>query len=124
MGGIEMMYLNLDGRGPKLIVAGKKEGESQAFHLEKNEFITWAKVRANKFVQELTFRTNKGKMLGPVGGQGWRGGILSKDKCGDETEVPGPFKKQLCGIMGGAGSFVDSIAFRWGPVPEKVLSGN
>jgi len=120
--GIDLMYQNFDGKGPRRAIAGKKDGDATTFNLATNEFITWAKVRSNKFVQELTFRTNKGKLLGPVGGQGWKGGILSKDKAGDEVEVPAPFKKQLCGIAGSSGNWIESIAFRWGPVPDKVMN--
>jgi hypothetical protein len=97
-------------------LAGKEEGGATHFVLTAGEYIVGAKIRAGKYVQALSFSTNKGNTLGPVGGKGWL--IGGKDKQGQDfesTAPPGGY--QLCGIKGKASdTAIDSIMFRWGPV--------
>jgi len=76
-------------------------------------------VRSNIFVQSLAFTTNKGRTLGPIGGKGWNKLVgKSKDEEGKEIKVAAPIHYQLCGMSGRVGLWIDSIAFRWGPVPN------
>lgn len=113
--GMEVTYA-MQGGNPKMV--GRANGKATTYEFDQNEFITWAKVRSNKFVQCLTFRTNTGNTIGPCGGNGWNG-MLKKDPEGKEVVVPAPMKRQLCGFKGGAGHWMDSIQFRWGPVPGQ-----
>lgn len=95
-------------------------GKSTSFDLEKGEFITQVTVRSNKYVQSIGFKTNKGNMLGPVGGKGWtKIDLRGNDTEGEEVKISAPFKMQLCGLTGRAGDYIDQIAFRWGPVPQQ-----
>jgi hypothetical protein len=109
--GMEIVYAH----GKK--TAGTLEGDAETLELKQGEFITQLHVRANKYVQSLSFKTNKGRDFGPVGGKGWNGIIRNKDPAGEEVKVAAPFKFQLCGFRGSAGGCIDNIAFRWGPVP-------
>lgn len=97
-----------------------KESEFN-IHADKGECITSVTVRANKYVQSIGFKTNKGRMFGPHGGKGWNkltGALSGKDDPeGEEIKVPAPMKLQLCGLLGRGGDRIDQIAFRWGPIP-------
>jgi hypothetical protein len=97
-------------------LAGKAEGSETHFVLTAGEYIVGAKIRAGKLLQALSFSTNKGNTLGPVGGKGWL--IGGKDKQGQDFESnPPPGGYQLCGIKGkSSDDAIDSIMFRWGPV--------
>jgi len=101
-------------------VVGSKDGNAHEFTLGPNEFIIKAEVRASeKSIQCLTFRTNKGRELGPCGGKGW---LLGKDRAGDEFKIPAPFKYQLAGFQGTADEkHITSLAMSWGPAlgPKK-----
>lgn len=110
--GLEMVYAH----GKKM--AGSTDGDAESFEMDAGEFITQVRVRSNKYVQSLAFKTNKGREFGPVGGKGWNG-LLKKDPEGEELKVAAPFKFQLCGFRGTAGACIDSIALRWGPVPNN-----
>lgn len=90
------------------------DGKKHEIVFDDDEFITHVKVRSGKHIQSLTFRTNMGRTIGPIGGKGWRFG---HDKPGQEVSVPAPFKRQLCGFSGKGGLNLDSIIFHWGPVP-------
>jgi Jacalin-like lectin domain len=90
---------------------GGNGGKEHSLELSSDEYVTSVVVRHSNFIQCLTFVTNKGNKL-VAGGKGRP--LL--DKKGDETEVKAPSGKRLSGIMGRSGSFLDSIAFRWGPI--------
>ncbi|CAB9521047.1 expressed unknown protein [Seminavis robusta] len=75
--------------------AGECKGKSKTLELNNGEFITGATVRSNELVQSLAFKTNKGTEFGPA---------VEKDG--------------LVGFSGKAGSYIDQVAFRWGPVPQ------
>lgn len=99
--------------------AGSLEGDKATFELDRGEVITQVHVRSNKYVQSLQFKTNKGRTFGPVGGKGWNGLVQRKDTEGEEIKVAAPFKFQLCGFRGTGGGCIDTIAFRWGPIPNN-----
>lgn len=86
-------------------------GGEQVFELANGEFVNAVTVKASNVVMCLTFHTNKGRDLGPVGGNG-----RLMDKKGQETKVEAPSGLGLCGIKGKAGKALDSIQFRWGTV--------
>lgn len=111
--GLEVSYANATQK------AGKTCGKGKTFQLERGEFITSVTIRHNKFVQSIGFKTNKGNMLGPIGGSGWKKiDLRGNDTEGEEVKVNAPFKYQLCGLTGRAGNYIDQLAFRWGPVPQ------
>ncbi|CAB9524375.1 expressed unknown protein [Seminavis robusta] len=112
--GLEVHYGNMTKK------AGECKGKSKTLELNNGEFITGATVRSNELVQSLAFKTNKGTEFGPVGGKGWSklNPLGFGDKEGEEVKVPAPFKFQLVGFSGKAGSYIDQVAFRWGPVPQ------
>ena len=87
-----------------------KGASSSTLELGEDEYICFIKVRSNRYVQELTFGTNRGNTLGPCGGTGWRP-ILGKDTIGYETLVLGDPSLRLCGFRGTVGRRLDSIAF-------------
>ena len=95
---------------------GTADGDKHEFTLNNHEFIVGATIRANKLIQCLAFKTNKGRELGPAGGKGW---LIGRDSCGDEEEVKAPFKLQLCGFSGKGGKNLDQLTLHWGPVPSK-----
>ena len=117
--GLEIKYANATlkaGNCDKSLTIKKHEFN---VHADKGEFITSVTVRSNKFVQSLAFKTNKGRLLGPCGGKGWsKMNLTGDDTEGEEVKVPAPMKLQLCGLSGRAGSCIDQIVFRWGPVPQ------
>ena len=105
--------------GNAKMAGNNKSGDEQSLTLEKGEYIDSVTVRANQFVQCITFKTNKGKTLGPCGGKGWK--MIGKDHEGKEETLHAPKGGyMLCGIMGGAGNYLDRIAFRWGPIPDSL----
>jgi Jacalin-like lectin domain len=83
-------------------------------NFSQGEYVTAVTVRHNKFIQCLTFTTNKGKTLGPAGGKGWR--ILGKDKQGEEEEVTAPDGYGLSGFSGACGNYLDALVIHWGPI--------
>jgi len=108
--GIKMVY------NAHTKMTGSEDGSAHEFQLHAGELITKVKVRSNRFVQCLTFTTNKGRDFGPCGGKGWL--IGNRDKPGTEAVAVAPSGYQLCGIKGRAGNCIDQITFRWGPQLE------
>jgi len=88
-------------------------GRKHTLEMAAGEYVNCVKVRSNKIVQSLEFLTNKGNSL-KGGGKGWM--LPGKDKAGELITVKAPIGYQLCGLKGKAGSYIDAIAFRWGPV--------
>jgi hypothetical protein len=93
---------------------GGDGGDKKSLFLANDEYINQVIVRAGKTVQCLTFKTNKGRTLGPCGG---KGGILL-GKCGEETTLNAPSGCALVSFKGRAGDYLDAIAFYWGPTPS------
>jgi len=118
--GIEVKYANsTQTAGDTSTGSLTNKNKATSFELQKGEVITSVLLRSNTYVQSLGFTTNKGRTLGPVGGKGWSKLVgKSKDDEGQEIKVAAPINFQLCGMMGRAGSWIDTIAFRWGPVPN------
>jgi len=107
---ITMVY-----HGGQKVKHGGKGGDEETLVLGGNEYINKVDVRANNScVQQLTFYTNKGKQLGPVGGKGF--GIGNMRKGEDHTFTAPSSKYMLKGIKGRKGRFIDAIAFYWGKV--------
>lgn len=99
-------------KGKSMMSIGNYTEGAVASHLtlEEDEYICFVKVRSNRYVQELTFGTNRGKALGPCGGKGWLP-VLGRDTIGYETLVLGDPSFRLCGFRGTVGRRLDSIAF-------------
>jgi len=93
---------------------GGDGGDKKTLFLASGEYINQVVVRAGKTVQCLTFKTNKGRTLGPCGG---KGGLLL-GKCGEETTLNAPDGCALVSLKGRAGDYLDAIAFYWGPIPS------
>lgn len=104
--------------GGKLLKSGKDDGDATEFKFMGGEYVTGIKVRHNKLIQSLTFITNTGEIMGPVGGKGWKLGtnLLGKDKEGDEEEINAPSGYKLGGLSGSAGDYIDSVVFHWVPI--------
>jgi hypothetical protein len=99
------------GNGDVLKHGGDGGGQKSLF-LASDEYINQVIVRAGKTVQCLTFKTNKGRTLGPCGG---KGGMLL-GACGEETTLNAPDRCCLVAFKGRAGNVLDAIAFYWGPI--------
>ncbi len=91
---------------------GGDGGEKKTLFLANDEYVNQVIVRAGRTVQCLTFKTNKGRTLGPCGG---KGGLLL-GKCGEETTLNAPQGCALVAFKGRAGEYLDAIAFYWGPI--------
>jgi Jacalin-like lectin domain len=90
---------------------GGDGGRDHSLELSDDEYITSVTIRHSNIVQCLTFVTNKGNKL-----EGGGKGRPIIDKKGEETEVKAPNGRKLIGINGRAGTFLDAIGLRWGPV--------
>ena len=92
---------------------GGPGGEDHELTLREDEHVIQIAVRSsNKVVQNLTFRTNLGRVLGPCGG---KGGLLSMGFGGKERYVDCPGDGfGLIGIKGRKGKFLDAIGFHFG----------
>jgi Jacalin-like lectin domain len=99
--------------GGKRIASGKDDGDIVELNLNQGEYVNKVTVRSNRLIQCLTFETNKGRKLGPAGGEGWR---LVKDRKGEEETITAPQGYKLCGFSGSAGDYIDSIVFNWGTI--------
>ncbi|KAL5496908.1 hypothetical protein EMCRGX_G013281 [Ephydatia muelleri] len=79
-------------------VHGGKGGTEHIFEIDVDhgEFITDVFGRSGRLVDKLWFLTNKGRVLGPVGGDG---GVMFHESC------------RLRGFFGRSGKMLDSIGF-------------
>jgi hypothetical protein len=85
---------------------GGRGGKRSNFNLGSDEWITRVEGRADHWIHNLKFVTNKGRSLGPVGGNG-----------GQPFAVSQP-ERRLAYISGRAGSgsglnLVEAITFHW-----------
>lgn len=81
-------------------VHGGKYGTLESFDLEDGEFINEIEGRSGDYVDQLTFKTNRGRTHGPYGGNGGNGGT--------------PWSMSgihVDGAFGSAGEHLDSIGF-------------
>mmetsp|Transcript_50619 Transcript_50619/g.75028 ORF Transcript_50619/g.75028 Transcript_50619/m.75028 type:complete len:286 (+) Transcript_50619:2-859(+) len=106
-------------RDPIVQYHGGRGGNEEFISLSKGEYITEINVRHNTaIVQRLTFKTNKGRQLGPCGGEGlWL--RFGGNKSGMETAVLAPKGYMLSGIKGSSGVYLDSIGFHWSPISQR-----
>ena len=77
---------------------GGKGGKLSSFVLQGGEYITRIKGRSDRYVNQLTFYTNKNRKFGPYGGNGGKA---------FEVKTPGGLK----GIKVRFGSLIDAIGF-------------
>lgn len=101
--------------GANKLSSGSDNGDEVSLNFRQGEYIDKITIRHNKLVQCLTFTTNNGKKLGPVGGKGWKL-LPRKDREGTEEVITAPSGYKLYGFSGSAGNYVDSIKFHWGPI--------
>lgn len=98
---------------------GGDGGGTHRLILKSGEYITEVTVRYGKLVQELTFKTNTGRQLGPKGGSG--GLILGMTSEVVTVRAPGRFYA-LAAIYGRFGKYLDAIGFHWAPVAAAAES--
>mmetsp|Transcript_31580 Transcript_31580/g.69364 ORF Transcript_31580/g.69364 Transcript_31580/m.69364 type:complete len:546 (-) Transcript_31580:188-1825(-) len=98
---------------------GGDGGGTHRLILKSGEYITEATVRYGKVVQEVTFKTNTGRQLGPKGGSG--GLILGLTSEVVTVRAPGRFYA-LAAIYGRFGKYLDAIGFHWAPVAAAAES--
>ena len=100
--------------GGRKISSGNDKGDLVELNFQQGEYVNKITVRHNRLIQSLKFDTNRGRTLGPAGGDGWK--LLGKDKKGEEEEIFAPDGYKLCGFSGSAGNYLDSIIFHWGSI--------
>lgn len=107
---ITMLY-----HGGQKVTHGGKGGDEKTLLIGSDEYVNEVVVRANnRCVQQLTFKTNKGRKLGPVGGKGFAVGNFRK---GEEYTLTAPSSEyMLKGIKGRKDKYLDAIALHWGKV--------
>jgi len=91
---------------------GSDGGVADILYLEEDEYVNHIELRYGRFVQRVTFITNKLRTLGPCGGEG---GLFLGRK-GKETILQAPENCKLVGIFGRNGKFMDQLGFHWGPI--------
>lgn len=110
--GISVTYGNGD-----TLNHGGDGGDEHVLNLDQGEYVNMVRLKEGGMVLAISFFTNKGNKLGPVGSGKGRGiGVFAKEGTGVEVKAPEGYR--LIGIRGREGKYLDAIGFRWGPVPN------